>query len=146
MAATDRNFDAQGFIDGIHFAMSLGMPPNVVDQLTFHFRPTVTNVTPSDDESVPFDPNARPVVVTLPTKKVPCAVQYQDSEGKVENFGIIVPASIILTFLDEDYQQVKGFDWVALGPNRYFYRKTLPPLGMDSVGVWQVYCRAEDEG
>ncbi len=147
MAATDPNFDSDAFIEGIHFAMGLGLPANEDDQPTFHFKPTVTyGAAAVDDAGVPFDPTAVPETTTVPNVKVPCAVEYIDAEGKVENWGIIVPAKVLLTFLDADYQQVVGFDWVVIGPNRYFYRKTFPPLAMDSVGVWQIECAAEDQG
>lgn len=146
MAATDANFDADAFIEGIHFAMSLGLPALEADRPTFHFKPTTTYTVPVDDDGVPFDPTATPTIVSVPTIKVACAVEYVDAEGKVENWGIIVPAKVKLTFLQQDYALIEGFDWVVIGPNRYFYRKTHPPLAMDSVGVWTIECNAEDQG
>lgn len=147
MAATDgADFDADAFIAGIHLAMSIGAPADEEDRATFHFAPVVTNTDPADDENVPFNIDATPVVNTPATKTVPCAIQYVDAEGKVENFGIIVPAKVVLTFLEEDYLQIVGFDWVAIAGNRYYYRKTAPPVGMFTVGVWEVHCVAEDEG
>jgi hypothetical protein len=145
MAATDPNFDADDFIAGIHTAMSLGFAPDQSDQPVFHFAPVVTTSDSVDDDGIPFDPDSRPTSVSPPTKRVPCAIDYIDAMGKVDTFGTIVASRVLLTFLDVDYQQVVGFDWVVIGPNRYFYRKTRPPMGLDSVGLHQVECVAEDE-
>lgn len=145
MAATDPNFDADAFIEGIHTAMSIGFPPDVANQPTFHFAPVITNALPADAQGVPFDVAGTPVKTSPAAKRVPCAVEYVDGQGKVVEFGIMQPSRIVLTFLGEDYEQVRGFDWVVIGANRYFYTNTRPPLGLDVVPLWQVECKAEDE-
>lgn len=146
MAKTDPNFDPQDFIDGIHFAMSLGLPPASEDQPTFYFPATVDNTAPADASGIPFAPEAEPTYTRPPSVKVPCAVEYVDAEGKIESFGVAVPAYVVLTLLQQDYDVVRGFEFVIIGGNRYWYRSTFPPLGMDSVGVWQIKCRTDDEG
>ena len=145
MAATDPSFDADAFIAGIHTAMSIGFSPDGADQPVFHFAPTWMTADSVDEAGVPFSVASRPTVTTPATIRVPCAVEYFDAAGKIENFGIIVPSKVLLTFLGSDYQLVVGFDWVVIGASRYFYRTTRPPMGMDSVALWQVECVAEDE-
>lgn len=137
--------EAEEFRAGIRLAATIGLPPEEADQPAFQLPATVTNTTPADDEDVPFDPAARPTVVTPPLVRVPCAVEYLDAAGKVVSFGIIQPSRALLTFLDEDYAKVKGFEWVVLGGDKYFYSKTPPPMGMGSVGIVQVYVKAEDD-
>lgn len=146
MATAVAGFNADDFREGIRLAMRVGLPPDLTDQPTFVFPLTFVNDSPLDDEDVPFDPAARPVATPSKTSvKVPCAVEYIDAAGKVENFGVVVNSKVVLTFLDEDYEAVKGFAYVVIGGERYFYRKTQPPLGLDSVAIWQVHCEAEDD-
>jgi hypothetical protein len=145
VAATDPNFDEQGFRDGIHFAMSLGLPVDDEDRPSFHFPDTSSVGSPVDDEGIPFDPNARPVVTRGQVVKVPCAIEYVDAPGQVESWGIIYPSKVVLTFLGEDFELIRGFDYVVIGGNRYNYRSTRSPVAMDVVPVWQVECTAEDQ-
>lgn len=139
-------FDAGDFRSNIRLAMTLGLPPDLADQPAFVFPGATTNVSPADEDDVPFDPTARPTRAAPTSVKVPCAVEYVDAAGKVENFGVIIPSKVRLTLLDEDYEQVRGFSFVMIGGDRYFYTKTETPLGLDSVGVWIVHATAEDDG
>lgn len=145
MAGQVPGFDAAAVRAGLRLAMGVGLPPIAADQPTFYFRREITNTTAADDEDVPFDPDARPTLAPAVFKRVPCAVEYRDGEGKIENFGIITPSRVVLTFLDEDYLQIKGFEYVVIGGDRYWYRRTEPPIGLVSVGVWTIHCTAEDE-
>lgn len=138
-------FDAEDFRRNIRAAMTVGLPPVAADQPTFIFAGDVVNTAPADDEDVPYDASARPTVTTPASVKVPCAVEYADAAGKVENFGVIVPSKVVLTLLDEDYQLIKGFLYVVIGGDRFWYSKTETPLGLDSVGIWTVHATAEDD-
>lgn len=138
-------FDAEDFRNNIRIAMTVGLPPDTSDQPLFVFPSAVANTEPADDEDVPFDSAARPTVTTPTSKQVPCAIEYVDAAGKVENFGVIVPSKVMLTLLDEDYEQIKGFSYVVIGGDRFYYSKTETPLGLDSVGIWIVHATAEDD-
>lgn len=137
--------EVEEFRAGIRLAMTMGLPPEEADQPAFQLPSTVTNTAPADDDEVPFDPSAKPVVTRPPLIRVPCAVDYVDAAGKVVDFGVIQPSRALLTFLDVDYAKVKGFEWVLLGGDRFWYSKTPPPMGMGAVGVVQVYVKAEDD-
>jgi hypothetical protein len=52
---------------------------------------------------------------------------------------------VVLTLLDQEYARVKGFSYVIIAGDRFFYRKTEPPVGLDVVAVWTVHCEAEDD-
>lgn len=138
-------FDAEGFRAGIRQAMLVGLPPDIADQPLFVFPTLVSNIAPADDDDVPFDPDDRPVITPPASKRVACAIEYVDNAGKVENFGLIVKSKVMLTLLDEEYEQIKGFEYVVIGGDRYFYTKTETPVGLDSVGVWTVHATAEDD-
>lgn len=145
MAQALPGFDAEDFRTNIRLAMTVGLPVDTADQPTFVFPGAVTNDDPADEEDVPFDPDARPEVAPPRSEKVPCAVEYVDGEGKVENFGVIVRSKVKITLLDEDYETIRGFAYVVIGGDKFIYSKTETPLGLDSVGVWTVHATAEDD-
>lgn len=139
-------FNADEVRKGLRLAMQVGLPPVVEDRPTF-FMPRIETATEDvDSEGVPYDPNYRPTYTPRVGVRVPCAIQYVDGEGKLTGFGITMPTKVILTFLDADMAQVKGFEFVVIGGNRYFYRRTETPKGLVSIGLFKVHCAAEDEG
>ncbi|HVH54530.1 MAG TPA: hypothetical protein VNA32_10430 [Actinomycetota bacterium] len=140
-------FDADAVRAGLRLAMTVGLPPVEADKPTFYMPRTQPTFTENvDSEGVPFDPDYRPPWSPPVTKKVSCAIEYVDGEGKMTGFGITAPTKVILTLLDVDYAQVKGFEYVVIGPTRYFYRRTETPKGLVSVGLFKVHCQSEDEG
>lgn len=145
MAGVIPGFPAGEFRAGIRLAMSLGLPPVESDRPLFVFAPVITNDTPADEDGLPFDWSATPTVAAGASLRVLCAVEFDDTTGRVENMGVIVPSAVTITLLDEEYQQVKGFHYVQIGTDRYYYRTTQPPLGLDVVGVWSVTCVSEDD-
>lgn len=141
-----RGFDADKVRKGLHLAMQVGLPPVVENRPTF-FMPRIETATSDvDSEGVPFNPSYRPTYTVRKQVRVPCAVEYVDGEGKLTGFGITMPTKVILTLLDVDMVQVKGFEYVVIGGNRYFYRRTETPRGLVSIGLFKVHCAAEDEG
>lgn len=126
--------------------MVFGLPSQANDQPTFYMPQTATSTDPLDDEGVPFDPSVTPTYSTLVKKKATCAVEYVDGEGKVENFGVLVPSKVKLTILDQDYAPVRGFHYVVIQGQKYYYQRTEPPVALGNVDVYTVHCRAEDEG
>ncbi len=139
-------FDQSGFEAGIRTAMSVGLPPTEADRPIFVFRDTVTNSLPADQENVPFDPTATPVVVAgNQVLGITCAVEYLDITGQVVDLGTLTPSRLKITMLDAEYQLTKGFDYVSIAGDRYTYRRTEPPIGMVDSTVWIVHCSAEDD-
>jgi len=145
------SFDGDAFRDGIHIAMEIGLNPDTDRQPTFYFREhTDAGGAAVDDDGLPFDPSVVVTTTLKPPVKVPCAVEYHDAAGKVVDFGVVQASRILLTFLDVDYTQVLDSDggsflFCVLDGDRFYYDKTAPSLGMGTVGVYQVYCRAEDD-
>lgn len=145
MAGQIPGFDADAVRAGLRLAMTVGLPPATEDQPTFFMPRTVTNTALADEHSVPFDVTARRTVEPPVTVRVPCAIEYFDNAGKLENFGVLVPTKVELTLLDEEYAKVKGFEFVVIGGNRFYYQRTETPLGLVSVGVYKIHCTAEDQ-
>lgn len=144
MAGSVPGFDADAVRAGLRLAMTVGLSPKEEEQPTFFFARTATTDAPADEDAVPFDVTKKRVLGPPQSVKVTCAVEYHDNQGKIENFGLIVPSKVVLTLLDEEYEQVKGFQYVVIGGNRYWYKTTEAPVGLVSVGVYTIHCTAED--
>lgn len=137
---------AAEFNAGILTAMAVGLSPNTGEQPIFVFADEVTNVSPADEEEVPFDPSAIPTRVEgNRILNVPCAIEFMDAAGRLVDLGIISPTKVRLTLLDAQYRLVHGFDHVLIAGDRYNYRLTEPPLGLVDAQVWVVHCTAEDD-
>lgn len=145
MAGTVPGFNPDEVRAGLRLAMTVGLPVVEADQPTFFFPRPGSTTGNADEDAVPFDPTRRRVLAPPTSVRVPCAVEYFDNQGKIENFGVLVPSKVELTLLDQEYAQVKGFEYVVIGGNRYWYSRTAPPLGLVSVGVFIIYCNAEDQ-
>jgi hypothetical protein len=146
MAGVLSGFDPDEFRTAIHFVQQMAAPEDVEQQATFYFP--VPKMAGGDSEGVPFD-ITKPIVPPTPTKapvRVPCSVKYVDGAGRIENFGLLVPSKVIVTLLDVDYTQVQGFSFVVINGTRYWYSDTEPPTGLCTVTIYNVHCKAEDEG
>lgn len=77
---------------------------------------------------------------------MPCAVEFHDTGGTMGAAGNVSTSEVVLTLLDEDYAQVRGFAYVVIGGVRYNYQRDQAPIGLVSVGVYQVHCLSDDEG
>lgn len=141
-----RGFDADAVRKGLRLAMTVGLPPVGRDQPTFFFTQEFLATEAVDHEGVPFDPTYRPTLLPRVSRKVTCSIEYVDGEGKLTGFGVVAPTKVVLLLLDVDYAQVKGFEFVAIGGIKYFYRRTETPKGLVSVGLFKVHCTSEDEG
>lgn len=145
MAGSLPGFNADEVRAGLRLAMNVGLPPVVEEQPTFFMPREVTTTGAADESGVPFSPVNKRTQAPPVSRRVPCAVEYFDNQGKIENFGVIVPSKVEITLLDEDYVKVKGFEYVVIGGNRFFYDRTETPLGLVSIGVYVVHCTAEDQ-
>lgn len=140
------HIDQAPFEAGLRAAMAMGTPPAPTDRAVFVFADTTTNTAPADAENVPFDPAATPTVT--PGRRISgvlCAIEYLDAQGQLVDLGVLAPTQIRITLIDAEYQQVRGFDYVEMSGDKYFYRRTAPAVGLDASQFWTVYCRAEDD-
>jgi hypothetical protein len=140
-------FDAAAVRAGLRLAMQVGLPITASERPTFFMPQTVTATGHNlDGSKVPFDPTVQPTRSARQTHQVPCAIEYADGTGKIAALGIIDPATVVLTLLDEDYATVRGFEFVVITGQKFFYRSTEPGQGLVDVGIWRVRCVSEDEG
>lgn len=149
-------FDANSVRVGLRLAMTVGLPVAESDRPAFYMPVTggyvpisggVVSGAAIDAQGVPFGAGlqmqrpARTVVAG-----VPCAIEYQDVAGAFGPFGETSPSRVVLTLLDQDYAQVKGFEFCVIGGTRYNYLRTEAPKALVSVGLYRVHCAAEDQG
>lgn len=145
-SGTPANFNQAAVRAGLTRAMNFGLPTVSADQPTFFMPRTATSSEPLDEEGVPFDPDVQPTLSAEVKKKVPCAVEYVDGDGKIESFGVVSPSKIKLTFLDQDHAQIEGFQFCVIQGQKYFYQRTEPPVALGTIDIYTVHCRSEDEG
>lgn len=146
MAGTLPGFNADEVRAGLHLAMEVGLPPNPADQPLFHFPATSTADADSDGQGTPLDwAGSRAGTAPTTPAAVPCAIEAIDDQGNITAFGTVSSNRLVLTFLDVDYEKIEGFDFVLIGGNQYFYQRTLTPMGLVDLGVWQVVVRTTDE-
>lgn len=140
-------FNADEVRAGLTLAMNIGMPVELEEQPVFVFPGGIlADGSKRDSAGVPFDWEAGRDRSPDVTVQVPCAIEYVDGAGKLEGFGVVAPSKLVLTLLDVDHAQIEGFSYVVIAGNKYNYRKTAPPLGLVSVGVYQVHVESDDEG
>lgn len=138
------SFDAARVAEGLHRAMGFGEPTRAEDKVTFYFNARSHRDESTDEDGVPFDPDQRPTRSTT-SKVVPCVVEYQDRAAKVETFGTVVPARVLVTLIDEDYQEIKAFTHLKAGGDVYWRSTIEPPIALGSIDVWTLICLAEGE-
>jgi hypothetical protein len=145
MAGTNAGFNPGEFRSAIRFVYDMAAPVIVEEQATFYGPSTLVYTGSVDDDEVPFDPSTTVVRMSATGIKVPCGVEYQDSEGQPVVFGTVTPSKLALTLLDEDYQLVRDATYVVIGGERYLYARTQPPSGLFDVGLYVMRFRAENE-
>lgn len=156
MAGTPPGFIEAEVRAGLHAAMEFGRPTGTDEAVVFHV-PTFPSPPGAafDQDGVPYDPTMSRSAPTYELVSVLCAVEYLDRQQAFTNPDILgsgVTNSVLrLTMLDEEYEQIRGFDWCSVksatgtGTERYWYRRTAPAIGMGTIDVFMVYCEAEDE-
>jgi hypothetical protein len=137
-------FDEAKVIDGVHKAMGFGEPNLDADKVTFHFGSRTAGVG-TDDQGVPFNPTGSAGDTEPTAVAVTCAIEFRDSGGQAVTFGQIAPTEVVVTLLDPEYQQIKGFSYLTAGGDRYLYDLTEPVIALGSIDVWVIHAKAENE-
>lgn len=135
--------------EGLRIAMRVGTPQEVQLRPRF-WVPDLSQgeegAPSSDAEDIPFDPAVpKPQEAGRFVEDVLCACGYQDRPGVQLDWGVVLPARVTITILDEEYELVKDFSWVQLGGERFNYRSEMLPLGLGDVTVHQFSVVAEDK-
>lgn len=144
MAGKNSGFDAKAFRTAIRSVYQMAAPPVSDEQATFYFPAQLVYNVGTDAEDTPFDPTAT-VTRTQPSPvKVPCALEFKGANQDTD-FGLIAPARIAITLLDEDYAKVAGFSYVVIRGEKYNFDRVDPPNGLFDVGLYTVHVSAESQ-
>lgn len=140
------SFNAEQALAGLKRAMGFGEPTRAADKVTFYFNARSVAAGTVDEDGIPFNPTDR-ITNTRAAEAVvvDCALEYEDRAAKAETFGVIVPARVVLTLLDPDWQLVKDFAYIKAGGDTYHRSSVEPPVALGSIDVWSVLCVAEGE-
>jgi hypothetical protein len=141
-------FDADAFRDAIRSAMNMGLPENLSERATFQWK-TKHSYTVGAPSGNPYDFSTTPETTTVHADvQIPVAVEAVSSlgnQGGGTPIGEFDTPRMVLTVLDESYEQVKTADMVLLGGNTYFIQFWAPPMGLFDVTFYQCHIMAEDE-
>lgn len=146
MAGSNSDFDASAFRTGIRFVFDMAAPPVEGERAVFWWESGLVYTSPVDGEDVPFDPHA--TVQRTPGRRVSgvaCGIEYQDAQGQEIVFGTVTASRLAITFLDQDYDKVKGCAYVTIGADKYLYKRTQPPSGLFDVGLYTMHFVSENE-
>lgn len=149
MAGSNPDFDAGAFRTAIQFVYTMAAAPIPADQIKFYFPSTLVYTEPGgetgvDGIGVPFDPQSTVVRTQAPPVTVPCGIEYLDKSGQTTVFGDVIPATVMVTLLDEDYVKVQGCAYIVLHGEKYKYVHTNPPSGLFDVGLFELEFAAEN--
>lgn len=142
MRPTPPGFNKADVTAGLVTAMQFGAPNSPEDRATFVWV-TQPAAAGQDEDGVPFSPDVRPSK-TVNRKTVPCAVDYAEAAGKTARFGTHKPSRITVTLLAPHYAQVKDFEFVVWGGDKYVRRSQIVEA-LGSLDVYSITCVAEDE-
>lgn len=123
--------------------MYQAMPPRVEDRLTFHFDEVAGWSLPGavvDGDDVPFSPIARHTGVTTGREPVNTGVYYglqfmDQRRSHPTQMGEVSVSELVVTMLDEDYQQIKGCTRVTAAADTYMLKRREPPVQVPGYTV-----------
>ncbi|SRR5213075_3514803 len=150
------DFDTAEVRADLRAVMFMGLPDDPADRPIFHF-PDVPAYAKRDRAGQPWDfseaalPPAtapKPDVLCGPDSgEVVCTYTVLGRQTRAPSqspFGALDAERLEFTFLDVDYELIKGFTSVTIGFTTYRYDKTLPPDGLSDLGVFTVVVAADD--
>lgn len=140
-------FDAAEFRDGVKFAMSMGLPDDTSERLTFRWRDDKTYTT-ADPTGKPYDYSDTPSrTVTKDDVQITAGVKFISRATSAANtpVGQMDLPRVIVTILDEDYDSVSDADEIVLDGNTYTIDYWEPPTGLFDVTIYNVHASAVDE-
>lgn len=144
MAGKNSGFNAKAFRTAIRQVYDMAAPPVSDEQATFFFPAQLVYNVGTDAEGTPFDPTATVTRTQPDPVKVPCALDFKGATDTTD-FGILAPAKVAITLLDDDYAQVEGFTYVVIRGEKYNFESVDPPSGLFDVGLYTVHVRAETQ-
>lgn len=143
MAGVDAGFDAAAFRTAIRTAMTMGLPTDTSQQITFVFLETDTYAA-EDTNHDPYGWSSSPITeVAERTVQVPAAVEWGIGTLSDTAAGQFDTSKVTVTLLDVDYALVAGCKEVRINNTRFEIDVWGPPLGLFDVTVYQAHLSAK---
>lgn len=138
-------FDQAGFEAGIRQAMLMAQQVATEDQPVFHFLSTTTTSARADGRGVPFDPSAAATTSEskTPVSGVLCAMEFSAGADQDSRLGRLDESPLTITFLDAEYQQIKGATHVEIAGVRYDFDSFDGPYALFTSSIWITYWNAQ---
>lgn len=145
MSGSNPAFNAAVFRTNIKAAMQMGAPTATQDRVTFRWTSEKTYAF-DDAANHPYSWTATPQTTTSHADvKVDVAVEFPGTDPhEFTSVGEINATKIIVTVLDEDYDDIQGADVIVYGQRTFNIDFVAPPLGLFEVTVYQIYASSED--
>lgn len=141
-SGTVSGFDAAGFRTAIRSAMTMGLPGDSTQAVTFVFAEVATYAH-QDLNANPFDWTASATTdVAARSVQVPAAVSWGVGTIQGTAVGDFDTSKVSLTLLDVDYALVQDCDSVRINDTSYQIDAIGPPVGLFDVTVYTLYLTA----
>ena len=129
--------------------MVLGLPQVVADRPTCYFEREV-DWSLHDREDKPWDWEQAPTAISYKEPVQPVvAYEFFAPLGRQGAYfteaGEFNPTTLVLTLFEAQFEQVKGFSYVTVGPSAtaWYFRYWRPAGGLDTLQVYEVVCTAQ---
>lgn len=130
--------------------MVIGMPVLEGERPTFYWTPQ-RSFEYVDAAGNPFDWDAVPdSSITRAPVQANCAYEFSAPLGRQgaheTEVGQFNPTTLMITILDEEFEEIRGFRWVEVGPGqeKWYFRFYQPAIGLGDMTVYRITCTAEE--
>lgn len=139
------SFSAETFRNAIKQTMKMATPNAVDERVTFIWPGTADYVI-ENHAGRPFDYAFETPTATTSneSKQVDCAVEFVSKASDETAIGEFDHPRIVVTLLDEDYEEVKTASELSINNNEYVINFVAPPMGLFTVTVYQIHATAKD--
>lgn len=142
-----QGFDAAEFRDAVKFAMSMALPDDTSERLTFRWKVDKTYDT-ADPTGKPYSYDSEPTSTDAPEDvQITAGVTFVSRATSASGNAVAAFESprVVVTVLDEDYESVSGADEIVLDGATYIINYWEPPQGLFDVTIYKVHATARDE-
>jgi hypothetical protein len=140
-------FDAARFREAVRSTMTMGLPQDTAERITFRWTPNRT-YSSQDSGGNPWSWDDTPATEDAPEDvQVAAAVEFSARPAGTQDtvMGQFDAAGVTVTLLDDDFEQIRGADLMIFDGNVYEVRFVAPPVGLFDVTVYTIYGEARDE-
>lgn len=132
------------FLSGIRTAMQLGLPTDPERRPVFTLPATPDNG--EDQLGLPWDISDSVENTVETVEDVLCALEFKAPGSNIDDKGGVIAqqATLIVTLLQDEYDQVKTSVSVTVGGSTFRRWFDAPDLALGTYGVYQLYFQAGD--